>query len=217
VPSEREGMTVEKHLCAEKNTWRNKEMLSYRLRIYPSKTAQEKLVKQLELCRWLYNRLLEELNRAKTEGRKITPLETQALIVKFKEEKPELKEVYSKVLQMVNYQLWSNIRALSGLKEKWRRVGRLRFKGCGWFKTLNFNQSGFKLRCKKLVLSKIGEIPIKLHRETKGEIKGVIVKRESSGKWFAVFQVKNKYEPQPCGEDPRLLLGQVPLDAILQG
>jgi putative transposase len=42
--------------------------------------------------------------------------DTQALIVRLKKhEKPELKEIYSKVLQMVNHQLWSNIRALAKL------------------------------------------------------------------------------------------------------
>jgi len=35
----------------------------------------------------------------------------------------------------------------------------LRFKGRGWFKTLNYNQSGFKLESGKLVLSKIGRSP----------------------------------------------------------
>lgn len=167
-------------------------MISYRFRVYPSKTAKRNLLKQLELCRWLYNRLLNELNRVK----KITQLETQALIVKFKEEKPELKTVYSKVLQMVNYQLWSNLRALAGLKRNGRRVGRLRYKG-EWFKTLNFNQSEFKLEGKKLLLSKVGKIPIKLYREIKGKIKGVVVKHERSGKWYAVFQVEDELKPLP--------------------
>ncbi len=34
--------------------------------------------------------------------------DTQALIVGIRE-RPELRLVYSKVLQMVNYQLWSNL------------------------------------------------------------------------------------------------------------
>jgi putative transposase len=98
---------------------------------------------------------LEELNKAREEGRKIKQTDTQALIVKLKEEKPELKKVYSKVLQMVNYQLWSNIKALSKLKKNGKRVGKLRFKGRGWFKTLNFNQSGFRIEGNKLILSKV--------------------------------------------------------------
>ena len=68
----------------------------------------------------------------------------------------------------------------------------MRFKGAGWFKTLNYNQSGFKLENGKLILSKIGEIPIKLHRKIKGKVKGIIIKRERSGKWFAIFQVEDE-------------------------
>ncbi|MCS4540713.1 MAG: transposase, partial [Euryarchaeota archaeon] len=170
-------------------------MLSYKFRIYPSKTIKQKLVEQLELCRWLYNRLLEELEKAKKEERELKPIETQALIVKLKEEKPGLKTVYSKVLQMVNYQLWSNVRALSELKKNGKKIGKLRFKGKGWFKTLNYNQSGFRINGKKLMPSKIGEIPIKIHREIDGKIKGVIVKKECSGKWFAIVQVDAEPEP----------------------
>ncbi|AGK62097.1 hypothetical protein Asulf_02142 [Archaeoglobus sulfaticallidus PM70-1] len=74
-------------------------LISYKFRIYPSKTVQNILEEQLELCRWLYNRLLEEVNKARKEGRKIKRTDTQALIIKLKqEEKPELNKVYSKVL-----------------------------------------------------------------------------------------------------------------------
>jgi putative transposase len=170
-------------------------MFSYKFRIYPSKAIEQKLCEQLEACRWLYNQLLEELNRARMEKRKVSQHDTQSLIVKLKQNKAELKNVYSKVLQMVNYQLWSNIRALAELKKKGRKVGKLRFKGKDRFKTLNYNQSGFKLEGKKIILSKIGEIPIKIHRQIEGKIKGVIIKKESSGKWFAIFQVEELSKP----------------------
>ena len=50
-----------------------------------------------------------------------------------------------------------------------------------------------RLQARKLILSKVGEIPIKLHRKIKGEVKGVIIKRERSGKWFAkYFQVEDE-------------------------
>jgi putative transposase len=173
-------------------------MLSYKFRLYPSKTTEHTLNHQLELCRWLYNRLLSELTLAKEKGIKLKRGDTQSLIVYLKKhEKPELNGVYAKVLQMVNYQLWSNIRALAGLKRNGRKVGRLRFKGAGWFKTLNYNQSGFALENGRLILSKVGEIPIKLHRKIRGKVKGVIVKRERSGKWYAIFQVEDEPEPLP--------------------
>jgi len=179
-------------------------MLSYKFRIYPSKTAQAKLNEQLELCRWLYNKLLEEVNKARKEGRKITRKDTQALIVKLKQEKPELKSVYSKVLQMVNYQLWSNIKALNELRKNGKKAGKLRYKTSpNSFKTLNYNQSGFKIDSEnsRLILSKAGSIPIKLHRSVEGRVKGVIIKREKSGKWHAIIQVedepRSKSKPLP--------------------
>ena len=175
-------------------------MLSYKFRIYPSKTIQQKLNVQIELCKWLYNRLLSELNKAKDECRKLKPKDTQALIVKLKqEENPELNKVYAKVLQMVNYQLWSNIKALAKLKQNGKKVGKLRYKTGNSFKTLNFNQSGFGIdfENKKLILSKIGSIPIKLHRPVEGKIKGVIVKRERSGRWYAIVQVENNAKQLP--------------------
>jgi putative transposase len=174
-------------------------LISYKFRIYPSKTVEAKLNEQLELCRWLYNCLLSEVNKARKEGRKIMWKDTQALIVKLKQEKPELKNVYSKVLQMVNYQLWSNIKALNELKKKGKKVGWLRYKTGNSFKTLNFNQSGFKIdfERKKLVLSKVGEIPIKLHRPVEGKIKGVIIKRTKTGKWFAIVQAEADEKPLP--------------------
>ena len=68
-------------------------MRSLKFRVYPSKSVQTELEIQLELCRWLYNRLLTELNLAWIEGRKITQGETQALIVQLKkEEKPQLNQ-----------------------------------------------------------------------------------------------------------------------------
>ncbi len=39
-------------------------LISYKFCIYPSQTVQNILEEQLELCRWLYNRLLSKVNRA---------------------------------------------------------------------------------------------------------------------------------------------------------
>uniref|UniRef100_UPI0025E82A81 RNA-guided endonuclease InsQ/TnpB family protein n=1 Tax=Methanothermococcus sp. TaxID=2614238 RepID=UPI0025E82A81 len=101
---------------------------------------------------------------------------------------------------MVNNKLWSNLKALGKLKHKGHKVGKLRFKSSkNHYKTLEYNQSGFKVdyKTKRLKLSKIGEIPIKLHRKIKGEIKGVIIKKEPTGKWFAFFQVEEEPKPLP--------------------
>ena len=56
-------------------------------------------------------------------------------------------------------------------------------------------QSGFRLGG-KLALSKIGNVKIKLHRELKGEVKTLTVKREN-GAWYACFSCVVEPEPLP--------------------
>ncbi len=141
-------------------------IISYKYRAYPDSTTEARLDVALDTCRWLYNTLLEECNTARENGSPLTMRETQARIVTLKEENPFLKDVYSKVLQMVNYTLWGNIRALSQTKKKGRKIGKLRFKSASRYRTLNYNQSGFKIdqEHQKITFSKIGSIPFTMHR-----------------------------------------------------
>jgi len=169
-----------------------KVQLTYKFRLYPKHEQEERLLETLELCRKTYNYFL-----AQWKDNIPSRLELQSQLPKLKMEKPELNKVYSKTLQMVLYQLYSNLKALSQLKKNWKKVGRLRFKGKGWFKTFCYNQSGFKIiktgkRLDLLRLSKIGDIPIRMHREVEGEIKQVIIKRHNSGKWFAGICVEKE-------------------------
>lgn len=162
-------------------------MITYKFRLYPSNEQKEKLEETLDLCRWTYNHFLEKLNESEEVPSRY---ELQKELPKLKEEKPELKQVHSKVLQMTLKRLYNNLKALSESKKKGYKVGKLRYKGKGWYKTFTYNQSGYKIketntRKNLLKLSKIGEIPIRMHREVKGEIKNIVVKREQTGKWFA--------------------------------
>jgi len=158
---------------------------THRFRLYPNNGQELKLLENLELCRQTYNTLLQELNNQKV----ICRAQIQGILPNMKICNPKLKNVYSKTLQYECYRLFSNLKGLSKSKEK-RKVGRLRFKGKGWFKTITYNQSGFKLiitgkRCQTLHLSKIGDISIRCHRNVKGKIKQITIKKEASGKWFA--------------------------------
>ena len=175
--------------------------LTYQFRLYPSRAQKQELLVVLDSCRWLYNHFLERLNQ-KENGRTPRRYELQATLPKLKREYPELKQVHSKVLQMVLHRLYSNLRVLVELKRNGRKVGRLRFKGRDWFKSFTYNQSGFKLieghgKRRELWLSKIGSIPIVLHRMPDGEVKQIHIKREHSGKWFVCFSVE-------VGETPKV-------------
>ena len=156
---------------------------AYKFRLYPKKEQQDKLDLSLEVCRQTYNHLLSGLDE------RFTKSELQNYLLDLKVVFPEMNNIHSKVLQMENQRLFGNLSSLSQLKKKGKKVGRLRFKGKNWFKTFTYNQSGFKLthiKNKKgiLFLSKIGDIPIKLHRKVEGKIKSITIKK-SLGKWYA--------------------------------
>lgn len=166
---------------------------NYHFRLYPTKENEKRLFFTLNRCRFAYNKLLEGLNSKKKRS------ELQHSLLELKERFPELKDVHSKVLQMENYRLFSNLKALSKSKKKGRKVGALRFKGRDWFKTFTMNQTGFKIikvptRYDKLKLSKIGEIPFIMHREIEGKIKQITVKHYPSGKWYASIIAESKTE-----------------------
>ena len=179
-------------------------IISYKYPIFPNKIAQWKLAENLDVCRWLYNRLLQELTDANEKGVKLKTYDTQNMIPSLKLENLKLNLVYSKVLQMVNYTLWSNIKGLAASKKNGRKIGHLRFKGHGWYNTLNYNQSGFKIDQDHSILhlSKIGDMRIKIYRKIEGCIKAVIIKREGK-RWFAIFQVEQ--EPQQLSKTDKVI------------
>lgn len=160
-------------------------MRTYNFQLKPKKEQEVLLQKTLDLCRFTYNKLLEQLK----SQQKIDRSNIQHKIVELKKEFPELNKVYSKTLQYECYRLFSNLSGLSKSKKKGNKVGRLRFKGKRWFKTFVINQSGYKLiqtnkHYDKLKISKIGEINIRTHRKIEGKIKGIIIKRKVDS-WVA--------------------------------
>ena len=154
-------------------------MKVYKFQLKPNNTQVKKLNESFKLCRDMYNMLLYELNEQSVIDRNMI----QGLISNIKICEPRFKKVYSKTLQYECYRLFSNLKGLSKLKQNGNKVGRLRFKGKNWFKTICYNQTGYKLiktnnHYNKLCLSKIGDINLLQHRALEGNIKGVIIKRK---------------------------------------
>jgi putative transposase len=173
-------------------------MKTYKFRLYPKQHEADKLDVALEVCRQTYNHLLEQLNAGFTQS------ELQNHILDMKCADAKLDCVHSKVLQMENHRLFSNLSSLSAVKKQGRKVGRLRFKGKRWFKTFQYNQSGFKLlqsdsKNGLLWLSKIGNIPIRLHRKVQGSIKNITMKK-SLGKWYCSV-VTDYVDQRSCGTE----------------
>lgn len=93
-------------------------LLSYKFRLYPSKKEEYKLSCIINMCRFVYNKFLENLNnQSKPDKAKL-----QSLLPSLKEEFPELKEVYAKVLQFEVHRLFSNLNSLSKLKKRGKKL-----------------------------------------------------------------------------------------------
>ncbi len=152
------------------------------------------MLSELEICRLLYNSFLAIWNDSEKFPSRY---KLQAMLPKMKEEKEGLKKVNSKTLQMVLFMLYNYLKALKELKKRGIKVGKLRYKKYGQFKSFILNQSGFKVtktgnRLDKLRISKVGDIPIRIHREIEGKIKQVIIKRYKSGEWYALISVDKR-------------------------
>ncbi|WP_420812437.1 RNA-guided endonuclease InsQ/TnpB family protein [Kallotenue papyrolyticum] len=154
----------------------------------------------LDLCRWVYNETLAYRKRAWEERQKhVGVYETHALLPIWNAQRPELKQVYSQVLQDVQNRVHRAFDACFRRVKRGEKAGDPRFKGRGWYDSFTFKQAGFgfKLDGPWLDLSKIGRIRLIAHRPIEGTIKTLTIRRTRTGKWFACFSVETKPAPLP--------------------
>jgi len=170
-------------------------MLKFRL--YPNKVQRQVLEQTLDDCRYAYNQLLATHRSVyKETGKTMSQYDLNRKLTELKHGVSSISEVHSQVLQNISKRIrdaYHNffVRRKSGLK-----AGLPRFKKYGRYKSFTYPQSGFKIEGKKLFLSKIGRVSIKLHRPIRGAVKTLTVKRMPSGKWFAIFSCEVKIEPK---------------------
>jgi len=163
-------------------------MRAYKFRIYPSKKQEELLNHHLWLAKNLWNELLEECKRMYENFSYFPTKNTLQLMVKD-------YGLYSQTQQEVAHRVHNSVMRVFILKKKGLKCGFPRFKSFDRMKSLHYPQYefGFSLD-KKLKVTPFGEIPIKKHRKIKGEIKTLTLKKEASGKWFAIFCVETPEE-----------------------
>lgn len=161
--------------------------ITYKFRVYPSGEQQNKLFKQFNICKEIYNELLNQ----NKEYLIINKYDFNSIIKDIKTTCPSYySQVYSQVLQdisdRVNKALQNFFRRIKERKKgKKIKTGYPRFKSR--IKSITYPQSGFKIINKKLYLSKIGNIPIISHRNIKGKIKTLTMKINRAEQWFACF------------------------------
>ncbi len=165
-------------------------MRAYAFRLYPSKAQQKELEHHLWIEKNLWNSLLEKTRKKYDEEGKFYSKTELQLMVKD-------SGLYSQSAQAIAHRLHRAIQAKVRAKKKGQKWGFPRFKPFERMRSILYPQSGFSLD-KKLEVSPFGEIPIVRHRIIKGAIRTLTLKRESSGKWHAIFTAGQELQtPKP--------------------
>lgn len=167
----------------------------FQYRIYPNKQQEEKMTQVLDICRQLYNTLLDErIKYYKETGKDLTQRDQQNTLKFKKLDNPIYKEVYTQVLYDVTFRLdkaYKNF--FRRVKSKIKNAGFPRFKTEDRYNSFTYPQLGKKIIDNKyLWLSGIGNIKMKYSRLIEGELKQIVIKRKNN-KWFANIMCKIDY------------------------
>lgn len=162
---------------------------AFKYRVYPTKKQCAALEYWLDICRELYNAALQERRDAwRLSGVSIGFKEQSAQLPAIKKYRPDVAEVYSQTLQNVLHRVDLAFQAFFRRVKKGEKPGYPRFKSADRYDSLTWPQDmGFRLvGTRRLKVSGIGEIKIKLHRPVEGKPKTLTIKREA-GHWYAIF------------------------------
>ncbi len=110
-----------------------------------------------------------------------------ARIVVLRGEHPALASLHAQVLQNVAVRIDLAMKAFFRRVKAGETPGFPRFRGAGRYDSFCYPQSGFSLHGERVRLSKIGDVPLVLHRPLEGDVKTCCVRRMATGKWFVSF------------------------------
>ncbi|MFQ6135641.1 MAG: RNA-guided endonuclease InsQ/TnpB family protein [Candidatus Hydrothermarchaeales archaeon] len=180
---------------------------AFKFRLYPNRGQRAKLEQTLETCRILYNNSLAERRAAWKEERRSVSYHEQAVVLPSqKESDPRLQEVHSQVLQDVLRRVDKAFQNFFRRVKNGGKPGHPRFRGRGRYDSFTYPQFGFAIVGKKLRLSKIGEVNIKLHRPIEGEVRTCTLRRDADH-WYACFSVELPDVPRKAKEEIASAIG----------
>jgi len=172
--------------------------ISFKFRLYPSKSQRTKMNGVLDACRWVHNKTIEVRKEAWQErGESVSYYEAKRLLPVWKAQHEFLNQAHSQSLQD------AAMRVDLAFKAFFRRVklretpGYPRFKGRDRYNSFTFPQAyatGVKILDNgRIRLSKIGDVKVKMHRDVVGKLKTVTVRQDSVGNWYVTLSCE--FEP----------------------
>lgn len=161
---------------------------NFKYRIYPTKAQATQFETTLYLCSELYNAALQERKEAYKLGRvSLSVYDQMKELPETKSVRDDLRQVHSQVLCDVLRRLDKAYQTFfQRVKSGKGKAGFPRFRSAKRYDSFTYPQSGFVMREKSIMLSKIGEIKCKIHRPVEGIIKTCMIKREAD-EWYVIF------------------------------
>ena len=174
---------------------------TFKYRLYPRKSDITRLNKTLDVCRLVYNATIDLRKFAWKQNKiSVSYFQLAGLISPWKDQDPDLKTVHSQVLQDVMIRVDLAFKAFFKRVKRGDTPGYPRFRNRFRYDSFNYRQSGFQVHPDStLYLSKIGRIPVVLHRPlAEGKLKNCTITRSRTGKWYASIVVDtSRPEPLP--------------------
>src|SRR5258708_14467866 len=169
---------------------------TYKYKLDPTPAQAQTLTTVLQRCRTLYNCALEQRRVwwGRGQGRAATYYQQKAELPSLKAAFPEYAEVNAQVLQDVILRVERTYAAFFRRVTSGATPGFPRFQGWERYHSFTYPQygGGAVLDGGVLTLSKIGRIPLRLHRPLQGTPKTVTISQEADG-WYVSFS---------CAEGP---------------
>ncbi|WP_158057921.1 RNA-guided endonuclease InsQ/TnpB family protein [Halorussus halophilus] len=171
---------------------------THRFRARPNEEVAAALTRHIDIHRQAYNHTRYEYENLPSDTDTIgSAYKHHKRLTEWKDRFPVFSEVHSKALQRTVTRFYDNLGNLSDRKAAGYNVGKLRWKPPREYRSMTYSQSGFELKntsgqTATLWLTKIGDIPIRYHRDIPDEavIKEVTVKHEYTGEWFVSFALE---------------------------
>jgi putative transposase len=176
---------------------------TFKYKLVPTPEQERALATVVWRCRELYNAGLQERKAAWEQCRVCVSFAMQsAQLPAIKDVRPEYRDLNAQVLQEVLHRLDNAFAAFfRRVKAGERQPGYPRFQGTDRYNSFTYPQvgahGGAVLDGGILSLSKIGRIPIRVHRPLQGTPKTVTISREADGCYACISCAEVSVEPLP--------------------
>jgi len=175
----------------------------YRYRLYPSRAQHVAMLGTLWLLRELYNAALQHRSDVyRRTGETVSAYSQMRELAGIREVRPEFEKIHTHLLQDAITRLDRAFSAFFRRCKAGEKPGYPRFKGRDRYRTFTFkdasHNNGVRLAAggKRVKLSGVGNVKLKMHRPVEGRIKQASGTLSGDGHWYVAFACDG-VQPKP--------------------